>query len=184
MSTLRGRTVESSFNELLKIRATGLTAELVDVEDGEGNPSPIKLSTTTVALNGLAWPTDGANPGKILAVQSSGVLSWIDALPSQTGNSGKYLKTDGTSAFWASVPASTGGGGAVAEPDSASYEYNPDGTVDAVTEMFGDEAKVTTYTYTNGLVTQIVINYLGTTRTETYTYNADGNVESMSAVTV
>ena len=31
-------------------------------------------------------------------------LNNIDALPSQTGNSGKYLTTNGTEASWASFP--------------------------------------------------------------------------------
>ena len=30
----------------------------------------------------------------------------IDALPSQTGNSGKYLATDGTDPSWAEIPSS------------------------------------------------------------------------------
>lgn len=32
-------------------------------------------------------------------------------LPPQTGNSGKYLKTDGSIAYWAEVPGGGGGGG-------------------------------------------------------------------------
>lgn len=38
------------------------------------------------------------------STQTTG-LAWsqVDALPSQTGNSGKYLTTDGTNASWASV---------------------------------------------------------------------------------
>jgi hypothetical protein len=34
---------------------------------------------------------------------SSVLWSAVDALPSQTGNSGKYLTTNGTAASWASV---------------------------------------------------------------------------------
>jgi hypothetical protein len=34
----------------------------------------------------------------------------ITGLPSQTGNSGKYLKTDGTDASWATVEGGGGGG--------------------------------------------------------------------------
>lgn len=38
------------------------------------------------------------------STQTTGLVwSQVDALPSQTGNSGKYLTTDGTNASWASV---------------------------------------------------------------------------------
>lgn len=38
------------------------------------------------------------------STQTTGLVwSQVDALPSQTGNSGKYLTTDGTTASWASV---------------------------------------------------------------------------------
>jgi len=41
-------------------------------------------------------------------------LNNIDALPSQTGNSGKYLTTDGTNASWSTV---TSGGGTTTDSD-------------------------------------------------------------------
>ena len=50
------------------------------------------------------YPTQTGNSGKYLTTNGS-TTSWatVDTLPSQTGNSGKYLTTDGTSASWASV---------------------------------------------------------------------------------
>lgn len=52
------------------------------------------------------YPTQTGNTGKFLTTDGSST-SWasVDALPSQTGNSGKYLTTDGTDASWASVPS-------------------------------------------------------------------------------
>ena len=46
--------------------------------------------------------------GKILTAVSTATLgvAWVDApisLPSQTGNGGKYLTTDGSTASWASI---------------------------------------------------------------------------------
>jgi len=63
------------------------------------------------ATNTLAKLAAGTN-GQILTL-AAGVPTWAAApitLPSQTGNSGKYLTTDGTSASWGTlvVPITTG----------------------------------------------------------------------------
>jgi hypothetical protein len=52
------------------------------------------------------YPSQTGNSGKFLTTNGS-ATSWgsVDALPSQTGNSGKYLTTNGTSASWATVNA-------------------------------------------------------------------------------
>ena len=48
------------------------------------------------------YPSQTGNSGKYLTTDGS-VTSWatVDALPDQTGNSGKYLTTDGSAASWA-----------------------------------------------------------------------------------
>jgi hypothetical protein len=48
------------------------------------------------------YPSQTGNSGKYLTTDGS-VTSWatVDALPDQTGNSGKYLTTDGSDASWA-----------------------------------------------------------------------------------
>jgi hypothetical protein len=53
---------------------------------------------------------DGTN-GQALVTNGSGTLSFaaVDALPSQTGNAGKYLSTNGTVASWEAAGASAGG---------------------------------------------------------------------------
>ena len=50
------------------------------------------------------YPSQTGNTGKFLTTDGS-ATSWatVDALPSQTGNSGKYLTTDGSVASWATV---------------------------------------------------------------------------------
>lgn len=59
-----------------------------------------------------ALPSQTGNSGKYLTTDGT-TTSWatVDALPSQTGNDGKYLTTDGTTASWTTVQ--TGGGGSV-----------------------------------------------------------------------
>ena len=50
------------------------------------------------------YPSQTGNSGKYLTTNGS-TTSWatVDALPSQTGNSGKYLTTDGSTASWATI---------------------------------------------------------------------------------
>lgn len=66
-------------------------------------------TTATAAFDALA-PSQGGNSGKYLTTNGS-TTSWgtVDALPSQTGNAGKYLSTDGTTASWQNTGASAGG---------------------------------------------------------------------------
>jgi hypothetical protein len=50
------------------------------------------------------YPSQTGNTGKYLTTDGS-TTSWatVDALPSQTGNTGKYLTTDGSTASWATI---------------------------------------------------------------------------------
>jgi hypothetical protein len=49
--------------------------------------------------------TDGTN-GQAIVTNGSGTLSFttVSGLPSQTGNTDKYLKTDGSTASWSTLP--------------------------------------------------------------------------------
>ena len=62
-------------------------------------------TTATTAFNALA-PSQTGNTGKYLTTNGTDT-SWatVDALPSQTGQAGKYLTTDGTVASWDTVSA-------------------------------------------------------------------------------
>ena len=60
------------------------------------------LGSGNLDINGL--PSQTGQSGKFLTTDGTDA-SWanVDALPSQTGQSGKYLTTDGSSASWATV---------------------------------------------------------------------------------
>ena len=64
-----------------------------DILSASANDTPVIL---TVGTNGQYLKADSAT--------TSG-LAWstVDALPSQTGNTGKYLTTNGTTASWAAI---------------------------------------------------------------------------------
>jgi hypothetical protein len=70
------------------------------------NGTTIPSSKTLVATDSTQYvvPSQTGNSGKYLTTNGT-VSSWgaVDALPSQTGNSGKYLTTNGTAASWAAV---------------------------------------------------------------------------------
>ena len=73
-------------------------------------------------------PSQSGNSGKFLGTDGTS-LSWqtVDALPSQTGQSGKYLTTDGTTASWAEVQ----GGGSV-DIDNSTITTNSSGEIQTV----------------------------------------------------
>ena len=84
-------------------RTTALTDVLV-----EGMVSYLKTTSGIELYNGTGWvsadseiPNQSGQSGKYLSTDGT-VLSWgdVDALPSQAGQSGKYLSTDGTNASW------------------------------------------------------------------------------------
>ena len=60
-------------------------------------------TTANASFNALA-PSQTGNSGKYLSTNGT-QTSWaaVDALPSQTGNSGKYLTTNGTAASWSTI---------------------------------------------------------------------------------
>ena len=69
---------------------------------GGGSAGAVTLSLDTTSV--YVVPTQTGQNGKYLTTDGSSA-SWasVDALPSQTGNSGKYLTTDGSTASWATI---------------------------------------------------------------------------------
>ena len=77
----------------------------------EGMATSLKDTNTPELYNGSTWfsadseiPSQAGEGGNYLTTDGT-ALSWsaVDALPSQTGNDGKYLTTDGTAASWATI---------------------------------------------------------------------------------
>ena len=70
------------------------------------NTHGIKLKSPPHSANAtytLTFPNDDGDANQYLQTNGSGVLSWagVDALPSQSSNSGKFLTTNGSAASWA-----------------------------------------------------------------------------------
>lgn len=70
------------------------------------NGTTIPSSKTLVATDSTQYvvPSQTGNSGKYLTTDGT-TSSWgvVDALPSQTGNAGKYLTTNGTAASWSTI---------------------------------------------------------------------------------
>jgi len=79
---------------------TGVTAGTGLTGGGTSGAVTVSLDTSSVYV----VPDQTGNSGKYLTTNGT-ASSWgaVDALPSQTGNSGKYLTTNGTAAAWASI---------------------------------------------------------------------------------
>jgi len=95
--------------ELLNTGINDLTdVNTTGVADGQAllyNSTTSKFEAADVD----ALPTQTGNSGKYLTTDGTN-SSWadVDALPSQTGNSGKYLTTDGSTTSWANTGAAAG----------------------------------------------------------------------------
>jgi hypothetical protein len=81
MPTLFNRKPMDTYKELLKLTNTGLGLDttLRTIEDGSGTISPLSLSTTQIALNGLIWPTSTPSSGQFLSVGTGNSLVWANA---------------------------------------------------------------------------------------------------------
>jgi hypothetical protein len=94
------------------------------------------------------FPSQSGNSGKFLTTNGS-AASWaaVDALPSQTDQSGKFLTTNGTTASWATVnalPSQTGNSGKFLTTNGSAASW---ATVDALPSQTDQNGKFLT---TNG----------------------------------
>lgn len=100
----------------------------VVLKDADGN-TVWTLDNVDELLTGAGIPTQTGNNGKFLTTNGS-AASWaaISQVPSQTGSAGKYLYTDGTTATWRNknlVPSTT----SVTSSGSVSPDVNSEMTV-------------------------------------------------------
>ena len=153
-------------NELTSIST--LTNETVlpgvYVESGAANSTANKISIQQISAkvqndmtSTLAGKQDKLTAGTNISIENNIISSTADSLPSQTGNSGKFLTTDGTSASWAAVQA---GGGA---PTLTWYTGNTGTTVTIADTSAAALVKI----YKNGLLLEPTADYSisGTTLT-------------------
>ena len=114
----------------------GVTSNVQTQLDGKaGLASPAFTGTPTAPT-----ASTGTNTTQVATTAFVQQTSFNTALPSQTGNAGKYVTTDGTNASWANIPASAGQITAVASgslSDGTKVVVNSDGTVSALQSTGG-----------------------------------------------
>ena len=96
------------------------------------NGTTIPSSKTLVATDSTQYvvPSQTGNSGKYLTTDGT-TSSWgaVEALPSQTSNSGKFLTTDGTTASWAVVAGSLAQPSEPSTPSDGQIWVDTDGSV-------------------------------------------------------
>ena len=117
-SALTGYATEQWVSNQNYVNSTTLATTLADYQ-------PLLVSGTNIkTLNGNS-------------ILGSGDLT-LDGLPSQTGQSGKFLTTDGTDASWGNLPVATASTVGVVKPDNASIRVDNDGTISAICRNVGE----------------------------------------------
>ena len=104
---------------------------------GAGTTDPSADATNWTKISAEPLPTQTGNAGNYLTTDGT-TASWaaVEALPSQTGNAGLYLTTDGTDTSWGEVSAAPSleatASGSLANGDTVII--NADGTVSVVVQ--------------------------------------------------
>jgi hypothetical protein len=104
---------------------TGVTAGTGLSGGGTSGAVTVSLDTSSVYV----VPSQTGNSGKYLTTNGT-ASSWgaVDALPSQTGNAGKFLTTDATTASWAVVAGSLAQPTEPTSPSDGQIWVDTDGT--------------------------------------------------------
>ena len=152
----------------------GITDAASSSHNHDGVYSPLVGSTSIVTLGTI---TTGTWNASVIPINKGGtgqtsVSAAINALlPSQSGNTDKFLKTNGTDILWATIPTSGGG-----TELSKTFTYDGNGRLSVITDSAGTK----TLSYNgNGTLNQIVGT--GPYVTKTFSYNLDG---TLSGITV
>jgi hypothetical protein len=97
--------ISTSSTPSIEARSDGTTDGYIQL-NCTANTHGIKLKSpphSAGASYTLTFPNDDGDANQYLKTNGSGVLDWdtVDALPSQSSQSGKFLTTDGTNPSWA-----------------------------------------------------------------------------------
>lgn len=147
--TINPGTRASSFFSLALLNGTTGTPELYINTTGAQLNVPLDMNSSKITE--LGTPTTSTD---------AATKAYVDAvIPSQTGNSGKYLTTDGSAVSWGTVSASPGG-------SNTQVQYNDSG-------VLGGESTFT-YDETNNRLT-VTGGYRMSAGSSNYIGDTDGN---------
>jgi hypothetical protein len=142
MTTLFGRTPQDSYPELLTLdnSGQGFDSTLRAVQDGNGVSSPLKLSTTKVAIQGNQLPTSAGSAGQFLRVSTTAnLLEWFTPVVGTLGTQN------------ASTVAITGG--------SITGMPTPANATDIATKAYADSASSgSSSSFSTGMIKYSAVN--------------------------
>jgi hypothetical protein len=100
------------------------------------------VNATSVNVGSIILPAQTGNSGKFLSTDGTNII-WgtVSALPSQTSNAGKYLTTDGNSASWGTVSSVVVSDTAPASPASGNIWLDTTGLNTYVYYSDGDSSQ-------------------------------------------
>jgi hypothetical protein len=135
-----------------------------------------KIATTEFVERALSLgeglPSQTGNDGKLLGTDGTNA-SWVEGFPDQTSQSGKFLSTDGSVVSWQNVPA----------PQNGTLTLNVSGSGLSGSATFtADQSGNSTFTVTSNATsastpsTLVVRNSSGNFSAGTITANLTGNV--------
>jgi hypothetical protein len=126
--------------------------------DGNFKSIDNALTSTNSAVAAVI-PTQTGNSGKYLTTNGT-IVSWssVDALPLQTSNAGKYLTTNGTVASWVSINPGASGGGT----DSIFFQNDQVVTTDYSITAGKNAGTFGPVTINNGVIVTVPVNSVWT----------------------
>ena len=133
MATLTGKTPKATYKDLLQVSNSnsGVDGTLRAVSDGEGTDSALKISSSSVSINDLVYPTSDGSANQVIKTDGSGTLSFatvaggstaLDDITDVTITSaaaGEVLIYNATSGQWVDATLSPGAGIDITEGDGS-----------------------------------------------------------------
>jgi YD repeat-containing protein len=163
-ATVDGVTLTAGmWNGAFAAMLAGFDAVQADVDGDKANQ--VRYSGLTANYNAAGYRITGAgngvNPQDYVTMAQLTATAFSPALPTQSGNAGRAVRTTGASAYWATDSAS-----------AQTMAYNGNGQLTGITETVDGYSKSTSYTYnSDGTLNTEAITMHGVTRTRTYSYS-------------
>ena len=169
VATEIGEKLDSDSSDYVK--SISLSGQTLTITKGDNTTSTLTTQDTVYThptTEGNKHIPAGGSSGQVLQWASSGTAQWatINALPSQTGNNGKFLTTDGTDASWSDI---------LNETKISSVHYpTANATTVVLTQAQAIPSTVNKYAmsvYRNGIYLNPSIDYGYNSSTRTLTFN-------------
>jgi hypothetical protein len=143
LRTYQTITGQKNFTEAIELTTDNLSTQISTSGSNFLVSRSVNLPTgSNYKINNIDLiPSQNGNSGRFLSTNGSSA-SWsvVDALPSQSGNSGRYLTTNGSLPSWNLIPTASPGG------SNQQIQYNSNGTFGASSSFYYNSVENRLYT--------------------------------------